>query len=448
MRTLSGTLKKSYFQLICLFTIVLLLSLSITGKYLINSSKQYLRNAMGFLKYEILEEVNSKSMEIFTGDLVNKLFKVENPSLDDLEITIKYKDLVYTENKNKRLLEAAVEDKVKNVHWYDYMVLKNELINKDGEIYTVILVKNLREEKNFFFDMIYIFLSGLSICIIISIFAFTKLLKKIKKQLSSLENINSNITLENLKVIKPINYFKEFDNILDSYEDMLLRLDTQNKKQIEFVHNSSHELKTPLFIIGGYIDMIKRWGKKDPEIFNEALISIEDETKSMNLLIEKLLFIAKESEIKSEKNEVELSEIILGCISSLKHQYPKSNINFTPEYTIIKSDEGLIKLLIKNILENSIKYGKNNPIDISITNNDEQKQAILTIKDHGIGMTSEELRHIYDRFFRANKSRSKEIQGHGLGMSIVKRIINLLNLDIKISSTSNIGTTVEIFFNL
>lgn len=448
MRTLSGTLKKSYFQLICLFTIVLLLSLSITGKYLINSSKQYLRNAMGFLKYEILEEVNSKSMEIFTGDLVNQLFRVENPALDDLEITIKYKDLTYTENKKQFLLDSAVEDKVKNVHWYDYMVLKNELINKDGEVYTVILVKNLSEEKNFFFDMIYIFLSGLSICIIISIFAFTKLLKKIKKQLSLLENINSNITLENLKVIKPTNYFKEFDNILDSYEDMLLRLDTQNKKQIEFVHNSSHELKTPLFIIGGYIDMIKRWGKKDPEIFNEALISIEDETKSMNLLIEKLLFIAKESEIKSEKNEVELSEIILGCISSLKHQYPKSNINFTPEYTIIKSDEGLIKLLIKNILENSIKYGNNNPVDISITNNDEQKQAILTIKDYGIGMTSEELHHIYDRFFRANKSRSKEIQGHGLGMSIVKRIINLLNLDIKISSTPNTGTTVQIFFNL
>lgn len=448
MRTLSGTLKKSYFQLICLFSVVLLLSLSITGKYLINSSKEYLRNAMGFLKYEILEEVNSKSMEIFTGDLVNRLFKIENPALDDLEITIKYKDLIYTENTNKRLLDAAVEDKVKNVHWYDYMVLKNELINKDGEIYTVILVKNLKEEKDFFFDMIYIFLSGLSICIIISIFAFTKLLKKIKKQLSLLENINSNITLENLKVIKPTNYFKEFDNILDSYEDMLLRLDTQNKKQIEFVHNSSHELKTPLFIIGGYIDMIKRWGKKDPEIFNEALISIEDETKSMNLLIEKLLFIAKESEIKSEKNEVELSEIILGCISSLKHQYPKSNINFTPEYTIIKSDEGLIKLLIKNILENSIKYGKNNPVDISITNNDEQKQAILTIKDYGIGMTSEELHHIYDRFFRANKSRSKEIQGHGLGMSIVKRIINLLNLDIKISSAPNMGTTVQIFFNL
>lgn len=448
MKTLSATLKKSYFQLICLFTIVLVLSLSITGKYLINSSKQYLRNAMGFLKYEILEEVNSKSIEIFTGDLVNRLFKVENPSLDDLEITIKYKNLIYTENTNHKLLEAATEDKVKNVHWYDYMILKNDLINKDGEVYTVILVKNLREEKNFFFDIIYIFLSGLSICIIISIFAFTRLLKKIKKQLSLLENINSNITLENLKVIKPTNYFKEFDNILYSYEDMLVRLDTQNKKQIEFVQNSSHELKTPLFIIGGYIDMIKRWGKKDPEIFNEALTSIEDETKSMNLLIEKLLFIAKESEIKSERNEVELSEVILGCISSLKHQYPESSINFTPEYTIIQSDEGLIKLLIKNILENSIKYGKNEPIDITIANDTEQNQAILTIKDHGLGMSPNELHHIYDRFFRANKSRSKDIQGHGLGMSIVKRIVSLLNLDIKISSAPNVGTTVKIFFNL
>lgn len=448
MKTLSATLKKSYFQLICLFTIVLVLSLSITGKYLINSSKQYLRNAMGFLKYEILEEVNSKSIEIFTGDLVNRLFKVENPSLDDLEITIKYKNLIYTENTNHKLLEAATEDKVKNVHWYDYMVLKNDLINKDGEVYTVILVKNLREEKNFFFDIIYIFLSGLSICIIISIFAFTRLLKKIKKQLSLLENINSNITLENLKVIKPTNYFKEFDNILYSYEDMLVRLDTQNKKQIEFVQNSSHELKTPLFIIGGYIDMIKRWGKKDPEIFNEALTSIEDETKSMNLLIEKLLFIAKESEIKSERNEVELSEVILGCISSLKHQYPESSINFTPEYTIIQSDEGLIKLLIKNILENSIKYGKNEPIDITIANDTEQNQAILTIEDHGLGMSPNELHHIYDRFFRANKSRSKDIQGHGLGMSIVKRIVSLLNLDIKISSAPNVGTTVKIFFNL
>jgi signal transduction histidine kinase len=229
---------------------------------------------------------------------------------------------------------------------------------------------------------------------------------------------------------------------------MLRRLDIQNRKQIEFVHNSSHELKTPLFIIGGYIDMIKRWGKKDPEIFDEALTSIEEETKNMNILIEKLLFIAKESEIKSEQQDIELSEIVLECISNLKRQYPKSNIDFTPEYTIVKSDEALVKLLIKNLLENAIKYGRDELIEVKIESDDELEEAILTIEDNGIGMTPTELEHIYDRFFRANKSRSKEIHGHGLGMSIVKRILTLLNLDIKISSTPDVGTTVKVFFKL
>lgn len=448
MITLSKTLRKTYIQLICFFTIVLMISLSITGKYLINSSKRELRNAMAFLKYELLQEVSSKSMEIFTGDLVNKLFRIENPTLEDLEIKIEYKNHVYIENISKRLLNAAVENTVTNVKLYDYMILKNELINKEGDIFTVVLVKNLKKEKNFFLDIVYIFVSGLAICIIISTIAFSRVLKKIKKELTVIETINSNVTLENLKVIKPTSYFKEFDNILDSYEEMLTRLDIQNRKQIEFVHNSSHELKTPLFIIGGYIDMIKRWGKKDPEIFDEALTSIEEETKNMNILIEKLLFIAKESEIKSEQQDIELSEIVLECISNLKRQYPKSNIDFTPEYTIVKSDEALVKLLIKNLLENAIKYGRDELIEVKIESDDELEEAILTIEDNGIGMTPTELEHIYDRFFRANKSRSKEIHGHGLGMSIVKRILTLLNLDIKISSTPDVGTTVKVFFKL
>ncbi|MGL6119158.1 MAG: ATP-binding protein, partial [Fusobacteriaceae bacterium] len=166
------------------------------------------------------------------------------------------------------------------------------------------------------------------------------------------------------------------------------------------------------------------------------------------LLIEKLLFIAKESEIRSNICEIELSEIVLGCISNLKFKYPTSNINFVPEYTIIDSDETLIKLLIKNLLENAIKYGNDKVINISIEHISEQNKAILIIEDHGIGMTEDDLNHIYDRFYRANKSRSKDIEGHGLGMSIVKRIIDILKLDINIQSNLNMGTTVRLFFNL
>ncbi|MGL5904687.1 MAG: hypothetical protein ACRCZO_18530, partial [Cetobacterium sp.] len=221
MKSLSNTLKKSSIGIICLFTVVLILSLSITGKYLINSSKLSLRNAMAFLRFEIVEENSSKSMEIFKGDLVNELFRVENPSLEDLTIVIKHKNEIYSEATDDRFLKVAEENEVKNIHLYDYVVLKNSLVNKDGEIYTVFLIKDLSVEKKLFLNMIYIFLSGLIITIVISGFIFNRLLKKVNKQLQLLENLNSNITLENLTIIKPINYFKEFDKIILSYEEML-----------------------------------------------------------------------------------------------------------------------------------------------------------------------------------------------------------------------------------
>ncbi|MGL5122646.1 MAG: sensor histidine kinase [Fusobacteriaceae bacterium] len=402
---------------------------------------------MSFLNFELLEESNFSSLEIYNGDLVTML-RAENLNLKDLEITIQDNDNIYSETYNKKFLKFAIEDKVMNIHQYDYLILKNKLFNKEGKVYTVILIKDLNIEKKFFFNMVYTFILGLIFCILTSIITFRLLLKKIKKQLLLLENLNANITLENLTLDKPINTFKEFENILSSYEKMLTRIDEQNKKQIEFVHNSSHELKTPIFIIKGYIDMIKRWGKNEPKILNEVLISVEDEMNQMNLLIEKLLFIAKENYIKNNETEIELSEIILECISNFKFQYPKLNITFIPEYTLIKSDHSLIKLLVKNLIENSIKYGENKKIYISIKNNYNTNQSLLTIKDHGIGMTKDELNNIHERFFRANKSRSKDIPGHGLGMSIVKKITNILNIELKIQSTLNVGTTINLFFNL
>lgn len=445
MKSLSDTLKNSYIKLITLFAFVLIISLVVTGKYLINTSKSHLRNAMSFLTHEISVQDSSTTLKIFTDNLVNNEYKVENPILSDLDVIIKYKDNIYSENKNKQILTAVENNKVKNFNFYKYLILSNNIENKDGDIYNVILVKNLSSEKTFFFNIIKIFMGGLLFTIVISVIGIEHLLKKVSKQLITLENINSNITLENLKILKPINQFKEFDNIWDSYSQMIRRLDEQNKKQIEFVHAASHELKTPIFIVGGYIDLIKRWGQNDKKIFDEALASIEDEIKDMGVLIEKLLFIAKDSDIKIDSKDIELSEIVISIISGLKMIYPKAKIIFEPTYKIIKSDESLTKLLIKNILENAIKYGENKPINISIKTST-QNRVIVEIEDHGVGMSPKEISHIYDRFYRANKSRSKNISGHGLGMTVVKRILALIDADIIIDSFPNKGTKISLFF--
>lgn len=444
LKTLAGSLKKSYIALITIFFSLFIFIIFLLGKYTINNRKQEMRNAMQFLRYEMGSDDRETTMKIFTGNQVNEDYKNENPILLELEVVVRYKNYIYSECEDNNILKIAKENLVKNTHYYDYLVLENNITNKDGDIYNIVLVKNMKVEKAFYFKLVKIYLIGTIITIIISVLIMRYFLEKVNSQFEYLEKLNTCITLENLKILKPEPEFLEFEKILLSYKDMLERLDEQNKLQIDFVHNSSHELKTPIFIIGGYIDMIERWGKEDKNILNESIELIKDEVKGMSQLVEKLLFIAKDKNLTIDKREFEISELILEVISQLKLQYPNQNIKFEPEYVLLNSDSGLIKLLIRNLIENAIKYGNNRKIEVSLKK--KCKGVILEIKDNGIGMKPEELEHIYDRFYRANKSRSRLIQGHGLGMTIVKRILDTIEGKICIKSVFQKGTTIIIYF--
>ncbi|MDO4589629.1 MAG: ATP-binding protein, partial [Fusobacterium sp.] len=114
-------------------------------------------------------------------------------------------------------------------------------------------------------------------------------------------------------------------------------------------------------------------------------------------------------------------------------------INFEGAEVEIVSDYNLIKQLLLNLIENAIKYGRKNDIDINII---ERKNVVIEIKDKGEGISKENLQYIYDKFFRVDKARSREINSHGLGLSIVRKITDTLNIDINIESELNIGTTV------
>ena len=222
---------------------------------------------------------------------------------------------------------------------------------------------------------------------------------------------------------------------------MLKRLKSQTDAQVEFVNNASHELKTPIFIISGYVNLIKRWGIENKEISLEALESIEEETKNMSALVSKLLFLAKDSKTDMDYKSFDISQIIQDIIEDLKIIYQKQNINFTPKKAIIFSDCDLVKQLFLNFIENGIKYGRGNDIDIKISKN---KNITVEIIDRGEGISKENLDHIFDKFFRVDKARSRDMGSHGLGLSIVKKISEVLNIDINIESVLNEGTVVKI----
>ena len=222
---------------------------------------------------------------------------------------------------------------------------------------------------------------------------------------------------------------------------MLIRLKEQSQLQIDFVNNASHELKTPIFILKGYVDMLSDWGKNDKEVLDEGLIVLKKEIQNMQELTEKLLFLAKSKNLVVEKNNINLDNALKEIIDNLIFAYPKQKINYSSSEIFIDSDAALLKLLFKNLIENAIKYGKDNPINIELK---KEKKVTVIIEDFGVGISEKALPHIFERFYREDESRNREIKSYGLGLSIVKEIINLLDIDIQVESQLGKGTKITL----
>lgn len=220
------------------------------------------------------------------------------------------------------------------------------------------------------------------------------------------------------------------------------------KMRQDFVANVSHELRTPLTSIGGFVETLKIQ-ELDETNKKRALEIIEFETDRLKILINDLLKLSEIENLENVKSP-EIVDINITCdkvISLLKPQMKEKNISFTLsiEDNINKLDaqEDFIRLILINIIENSIKYTKDNgTIDVDIKNlNDGIK---IEVKDNGRGIPEEDLPRIFERFYRVDKSRSTEIEGTGLGLAIVKHIVILLKGDIKVESEYNKGSKFTI----
>ena len=153
--------------------------------------------------------------------------------------------------------------------------------------------------------------------------------------------------------------------------------------------------------------------------------------------------LAKSKNLVVEKNSVNLDTILKEIIDNLNFAYPEQVINYSSSEIIINSDVALLRLLFKNLIENAIKYGNNNPVNIIL---EKGKKIKVIIEDFGLGISKEALPHIFERFYREDEARNREIKSYGLGLSIVKEIIVLLNIDIQIESQLGKGTKITLLF--
>lgn len=216
----------------------------------------------------------------------------------------------------------------------------------------------------------------------------------------------------------------------------------------EFSANVSHELKTPLTSISGIAEIIKNGivDKKDVKPFAGK---IYDEARRLIHLVEDII---KLSQLDEGEQAVEMTQIDLYDLTKieLRHLEPVAEekhvaISLEGEHVMVSGIHSVLEEMVYNLIENSIKYNKEDgTIDIAIKK--EKHRCEFSVKDSGIGIPEDQLDRIFERFYRVDKSHSKEIGGTGLGLSIVKHGAKLHNAEIKIKSTLGVGTEIKLIF--
>ena len=432
MKKISKELLKTYYRVIILFAIFSIFIILNFSIYLWKENQSDIKLVEGYIENQMTELERREDLEYVSKEWILKKILDKAPKVRDVYLEIFYNDKKYRKS-------PYLPDKTHNFLDY-YSVTKVYQIKDFNKIRVKITRRNVRDRiliLNAFTSFVFFLL----FCLYIIIRIQKRFFDKFKNSLDNLKIFTQDYNLDSEIRIHDEENFIEFSILQKSFKNMLIRLKEQSQLQIDFVNNASHELKTPIFVIKGYVDMLNDWGKDDKEVLDEGLIVLKKEIQNMQELTEKLLFLAKSRNLTIEKTSINLDNILKEVIDNLIFAYPKQKINYSSSEIFIDSDAALLKLLFKNLIENAIKYGKDNPINIELK---KEKKIKVTIEDFGVGISEKALPHIFERFYREDEARNREIKSYGLGLSIVKEIVALLNIDIQVESQLGKGTKITL----
>lgn len=238
----------------------------------------------------------------------------------------------------------------------------------------------------------------------------------------------------------------ELEGLESAVNKLMARMRDSYRQQARFVSDASHELRTPIAVIKGYADLLDRWGKTDEKILEESIQAIKDESENMQHLVEQLLFLARgdsgrtplniaDFDISEMMNEVcEESSMIDGA-----HTYRFESGGSIPA----RGDISLIKQAARILIENASKYTPEGG-EIVLRSLVSDGHPAFSVQDSGIGISENDMPHIFDRFYRADDSRSKQTGGSGLGLAIAKWIVERHGGRFDIISRKDIGTRITV----
>jgi Signal transduction histidine kinase len=268
-------------------------------------------------------------------------------------------------------------------------------------------------------------------------------MKRLRELAGTISNIDATKLDKRLSVDGTQSELKDLANAINS---MLNRIDEAYRSQVRFVSDASHELRTPISVIQGYVNLLDRWGKNDEATLQEAIDAIKSESESMKELIEQLLFLAR-----GDNETLHLDLEIFDCSEMISEIFKETQMidslhtfrikNNIPAY--VNADRQLMKQALRILIDNSIKYTPDHG-EILVSLSEENGMIRISVQDNGIGIDPQNLPYIFDRFYRSDESRARKTGGSGLGLAIMKWIIDRHGGTIEVISRKDIGTRTTI----
>ncbi len=240
---------------------------------------------------------------------------------------------------------------------------------------------------------------------------------------------------------------KEVSEWVENQENEIQYLKSLEEYRRDYLGNVSHELKTPIFNIQGYIHTLLDGGLYDENINQNYLQRAAKNTERLQVIVEDLDTISKleSGKLMLEKGVFDIRELAQSAMEELEIMANDNHIDLifkegADRHYLVNADIESIRQVFVNLITNSIKYGKKNGVT-KVSFYDMDRHILVEIADNGIGIKEEDIPHVFDRFYRVDKSRSRIAGGSGLGLSIVKHIIEAHQQTINVRSTPDLGST-------
>ncbi len=355
-------------------------------------------------------------------------------------------------NKNNKTIRNYVKAFLTSNNVSNYYKIDNPITNTKSILYAVknnnkniLVFSNLENVSNFFklfrVQNTYFIILIMLCSIIISIFIAsitTKPVREITKKAKDIGKGKYNIKF-------PKNGINEIDELSETLEEVQKELRASDEVKRDLLANVSHDLKTPLTMIKAYAEMIKDISYKDTKKMNEHLDIIMEESDRLTNLVNDILELSKmqnESLIYNYEEYDLVKEIknIVKKFEVIEYLEKYKFVLELPKKAIVKADKEKINQVIYNLLNNAINFtGDDKVVTIKLTK--EKEDYLVEIKDTGKGIKEEELPYIWDKYYKNDKNHQRSVTSTGLGLSIVKEILNKHNFSYGVKSKVGSGST-------